>query len=1168
MKLPKFNRYWLEIISILLLGLVPLLWYKSGYMALGHDMSFPLAPIDHFWDRLYVWTDRVGTFGSNQTDALNGIFIHGLEAILQSVVQSLVLSQQLSFIFWFTLPGITMYIFLRSLYPDKEDTAIRLIGSVFYMMNHYLLQAWVIAERTKFSLVAALPLVILIMINVLMRNKDILTNSIILSILLSVLNGGAGIPLWGGLVVATFPFLAVLLLLAGGTFWKKIHHLVSLLILTGIFFSLLNAYWLYPYVKAFQQNFIEKVAIAGGGDGAVGWSHEISKNASFSNLIRLQGIPDMYDNDEHPYAGIILTNPLFIGISILFPLILIINFLFISDYTGRSRTYLLGFVGIFLLSLPFVAGSHSPFGFLYDFLLRYLPGFSIFRTPFYKFGMALWFAYACLFALGINTLIKRYKLHTTAVLAVTIGILSVYNYPFFNGIFFDWSKKFSTMVKVPDYIFEAKKELDSNEFSTRTMLVPGLNPDTKYESYTWKYFSLSTIPSILSRRSVVINDATVRGLEANILNDMYDQLTKGNIELFKSTGTENIIIRNDFYKSDDEVASDQFQIEAIKRNPHFKYQKTMGKWDYYTVKDVPIIPLISSSNKIPYLTSEPNSIKSASELPAELTSDPFVHKYSRDQKDVTDILPFLSQFFIQTSCVNCVPERIFYTIKLVYPKILPGSKFYKIVKIFEELDKNKITDLSIKIDFILGNITKRISVFDSFITNERKNTKAIVDLLEEWKGSLEEIMTYYQQITDPVVKEQNAIKVYYYSRQMLTFAQKWIEMDKNFNGHYQSETKNFSEFIKDYISNPIFELVRNKQNISVRKYVAEIPKSGNYKILVKSQRPESSKILVSGKPLSLVRSSNSKEWLSSEEIPLQQGNNQIVFPDQSVDFSTLFSLPSFLIQTKGLEVSCRDIPLENVDEGNTYRINLNFEGISRNYFNLSVLEQGKYIGKPPTKREYIKNFFMEDKGTSSYDNTFGVTKGTQRMLLQLCVDPYSTDTSAIKINNFSVGLIPPVSEVFFVSEKETVDYNPIEFVALNQTKYLVGFTSPLDSTTILRFNSRFDKNWKIREINPELAKPFFSGNKRYYPEYRVTEYARQDRHLITDVYFPKIGKIDAQKLAINKITNIWSIENTKKKVFLLEYTVQNEFYKAALVSFVSLLGLLVILLLKKNHVKQ
>ena len=38
----------IEILLLLIVGLAPLLWYKPGYIGLGHDMGFSLAPVAHF----------------------------------------------------------------------------------------------------------------------------------------------------------------------------------------------------------------------------------------------------------------------------------------------------------------------------------------------------------------------------------------------------------------------------------------------------------------------------------------------------------------------------------------------------------------------------------------------------------------------------------------------------------------------------------------------------------------------------------------------------------------------------------------------------------------------------------------------------------------------------------------------------------------------------------------------------------------------------------------------------------------------------------------------------------------------------------------------------------------------------------------------------------------
>ncbi len=133
MKFLRNNYFLWEVILILIFGLLPLLWYKPGFMALGHDMGFPLAPVDFYKDRLFTWTDRLGSLGSNQTDAISGIFIHFFEALFYFMGLSLVTAQQLTFIFWFVLPGVTMYTLLRSLHPKKEDYPVRVVGSIFHI---------------------------------------------------------------------------------------------------------------------------------------------------------------------------------------------------------------------------------------------------------------------------------------------------------------------------------------------------------------------------------------------------------------------------------------------------------------------------------------------------------------------------------------------------------------------------------------------------------------------------------------------------------------------------------------------------------------------------------------------------------------------------------------------------------------------------------------------------------------------------------------------------------------------------------------------------------------------------------------------------------------------------------------------------------------------------
>ena len=137
-------------------------------------------------------------------------------------------------------------------------------------------------------------------------------------------------------------------------------------------------------------------------------------------------------------------------------------------------------------------------------------------------------------------------------LTAFVVLLGIYNYPVFTGVFFNWSNKYSTRVKVPDYILEAKKELDSNSFSARTLMLPQLHDGNKYIAYDWKYFSLSSIPSILSRKPVLLNDAVLSGDEPGLVNAIYQQLEKSSqSSLLKYVGVDRAIVQEDFKVDED-----------------------------------------------------------------------------------------------------------------------------------------------------------------------------------------------------------------------------------------------------------------------------------------------------------------------------------------------------------------------------------------------------------------------------------------------------------------------------------------------------------------------------------------------------------------------------------------------------------------------------------------
>ncbi|RJQ27606.1 DUF3367 domain-containing protein [Candidatus Parcubacteria bacterium] len=1189
-RLLQKHQYFFEILFILLVGLIPLLWYKSQALGLGHDMGFPLAPIDYFQDRLFSWTNRVGAFGSNQTESLAGFFIHGLEALIASLGLSLIHTQQIVFIFWFTLPGITMYILLRSLHPKKEDFIIRLSGSLFYMMNHYLLQGWMIAERTKFSIVAVMPLVVLFIINVVYKRKSVLKNSILLSIALLFLNGGAGIPLWGGLATAALVTFVVMFIASEDSFFVKLKRTSSFIALSFIFIFLLNLYWTYPYLKSFSQNFTIRADASGGGIGAANWSAEISKYASFTNIIKMQGIPDWYNNPENPYSNDFLNNFFLIFLSILFPIIGFAGLVKKREEKKPNFFYKLNFLLILLIGIPLTAGSHSPTGVLYDFALKHIPGFLIFRTPFLKFGMLVWFAYAYLIGLGLKNIIEfisprlprilsRLSLSIVSVLVFFVFaiLLSVYNYPFFTGSFFDWSLKYSTKVNVPDYIFEAKKELDSNPFTTRTLLLPHLNTWVKTDSYTWKYYSLSHLSSIFSRRPTVLNDVTLQGSEGTLVNGIYDQLENyGESNLLAYAGIDRVIVRNDFSSPQGANYLTSPIKKSVEAKQQFLLSKQIGEWSYWNTVQEETRPLVYSPKSISNLLINPDHLSVA------------LNFYS--VPPLADVLVFSGglfnptvephkayQYIVEGTCINCKTELYIDPLVSKPPRIFPGTKLDSLVKFVERWRLEKIKDPAQRIDFILGTMAKNASAVNILISNAR-NFKIVENIIKDWNQSLEEIKSIYLSMENDDKKRQSSERIYHYLWAFLLQDADWRIVAGS--GDNVNQLLTFDNSIRSSIAELGLQAprYRNAKKDTIGKYQFTIPRKGIYKIGVYVPLKDSieqkdnsgsnsigSSLLLNNQNIEVSKVKGDNKWFETKDLTLDIGEYSLNVP-KTPGKKTFY--PEIPLKALAAQSGCQKIDLDNVGFGSSYRISFNYTSLHGRYLTVSVVEkdlQGNQLGKSK-----MWNFIDKgSRGNSVYKNElyYDPEKFTKAATIQFCIDGYYTDGAEALVSELETEETFPVPLVFAYSldQFNELPSPKVEFVTLNQTKYLIS-TEVIPNDFMLIFNARTDSNWELREVDSAKASQYFEGEKREYLNGRVVEYQRRDEHIISDLTFPTIESkgVVTVDLAVNSFGNSWNMDlsnyqgGSGKKMYILEYDVQNAVYMSAAVSLVAFIGLIIL----------
>ena len=1036
--LSKFNIYHIEILFLLIVGLIPLLWYKSGYIGLGHDMGFPLAPVDHFLDRLYTWTDRLGPFGSNSMQVLPGVFIHGFEALLSSFGFSLLAVQKITYIFWFVLPGITMYTLLHYLHPKKEDYLIRIPGSLFYMMNHYLLQAWTIAERTKFSIVAALPIVVLLIIRVLHKKESPVKNSILFALTLFFLNGGEGIPLLIVLFIVVITTVITFFFLSRESFWPKTKRLLVFSFLAALFWILLSGYWLYPYFKSYSQAFGQRSDVAGGAAGAISWSQGISANASWINLFRLRGIPDWYASSDHPYANEFFKNPLLLFLNVFFPALALIGLLNLD----KTRIY---FLSLLFIGIPLSAGSHSPLGIFYDYLLVNLPGFIMFRSGFFKFGMIIWFAYAYLIAVGVKDLIVRSKRIPLVWLGAFIILLFIYNYPFFTGTFFDYSKGKSTMVKVPDYIFEAKKELGSNKFSTRTLYLPNADIRTEYIEYDWGYFSLSELTDIMGRKSSIRNGALARPDEKDLMVGILSEYIKfGKSNLVKFIGVDRAVVQNDFISPDYEGNPLSGAKESFSKSNDFIFKKNIGRWDFYNYnKD--ILPQIYSPSAITFISSDQKSLDIVANMPGALDSNAFLWSESPEDSNKEEIF---DKLIIQARCADCPPVDSYQIYFSTSKVLIPGTPFYQLGKFVTSMRKHFAGNPNVRLEINLSASTTLIS--DLGLLQAKRDEKGIKIATRDLIQNLEEIKNNLEDISDLQIKKEVLKKVRFFLSFFVSYETQWATAAQ---------------------PGPI-KLDLESLETELRKSVAEIEGGiGHSKI--------------------------------EEDAKLYKYSLDI---SQTGDYDLYLYNPSSLS-----------------------------DGITLN----------------------VNNRIFRARKLSS--NWYKITKV-----------PLESTSTLIEITKIQASEVRPIIFVEIDTNVPDFDSPNIEFVALNQTKYLVRTKG--SEHFLLGFNSRFDQNWSLREIKQEVGS-YFKGDTRSFQNGKVVEYERQDAHVITDIIFPSDGKKLYPTLKLNGISSGWilnpqNLNQTAEHVYLLEYNNQNDFYKVLAVSLVTLIFILSLYFLKFGKIGE
>lgn len=917
------NSKTLEILAIFILSLTPLLWLKAGEIILGHDSGFRLDPTSFYKSLYYSW-NPINNFGIDLS-LFKGFLVTQLPEVLFTYFSdSLTLGQIVTFIFWFFLMGISMYVLINSLFAKRKYWIVRVLAPTLYIYNFFLLQAWFIAERAKFSLYAALPLGLLVIINTFSRKYSLIKGAIIFSLLFLFLNGGGSPPNFGAVLITytiAFLYLTLVRVLEKGT--REILFSLKAITLFLIGPLILNAYWTLPALFSVIERYSSTLLSIGGVEGVLSWEKTVNRFASLANLFRLQGIPDWY-GEGHPYSHFYQTKPLLILGSFI-PLLIII----LGSFTRKTKVLIL-FLLIFFWGAIFTAGTHPPFGFIYEFLVKNFPGFAIFRTSFYKFGAAFWFAYSFLLGYFLNIFLLKIKkpfFRFSITIICLLGIL-LYHFPYFSDNFFSWNPPFITKVRVPKYVYETSKYLSDSDINPKKILIlPRLDERFLVDSYEWGYFGLDILPRLFSKVPIIAND----NQNIKMVSSIYESLQDGTVDkaarLASLAGIDTILWRDDVLYNDKKTGSSKFSyIERYLEKEPFSRKFENGPWKIYKIEKEPT-PDVYAASEVYLSTTSEETLKDLVSFSNENSLSVFV--FTEIREDAKKLEQLLKGIYLEAECVFCAPgsfENLSGGIALPVVRFLPDSEFYFLVTRregiqFAEVSKNP----EARIDFDLALANKRLAEIAQILEREKeiKKEHLLIENIEKYKENIEDSFSQTELLSE---QRKN-----FYLIRILSFMQAQVgllvKLDQEKDVFNNENFASLGQFISEK-TNYLKENIWITESDLNQKFYLELNNTAEYQILL-SEPIGVDKILIDGQEVNRLDKIRLESGVHRLQVLYKEPQN-LLTGDES-------RLGETINLSSGQE---RVFKLENLDISKDYLIRLDYKVLEGQAFFLEV--EGKH----------------------------------------------------------------------------------------------------------------------------------------------------------------------------------------------------------------------------------
>lgn len=1146
-------------------------WLPPGFALVGHDSGLALDAREFLLTRFYAW-DQQG-FGMDNSMHFGSIVLHSIDYLLSTIAGVPYAGNQVAVFFWLGLVFMAGFVFAYQL-KERLGNLFTFFFPVFVTFNFFIFQSIFVLERAKYSIFISLLLFLAISIK-LLENKQSLTSyklsvlpaAILASFVFFIFNSGSwlGLPLYGsvGVAAGTLILFTFLECLKSKNF-SKVRRLLAFLALTIIGFLLLESYAIWPYFVSFTTrdylSLVDKGVVAAN----KAWLDSVSEATSFLNIFRLQGIPDWYAGASspslaHSYAKDYLTNPLLIIASFAFPILAFFS-LFLSRGREQKRIIVL-FALLTLIAMFFMAGTHPPLGLFYEALYSFVPGFAIFRSPYFKFGSAFVLGMSLLMAFSLTSLISSVLRRVRAIpqifVSIVLSAVSLILWFAFHYVIFDagkilyWQTGQTTKVSVPQYIYDFKNwSLKENRDNKRILLLPPLNPDWQNDGYEWGYWSLSTLPSVLTPKSVVTNDRLLLNEEREWINMLYrkiqDRSEEGMLGFAKKLGVGYFLIREDVLHDASWSATHSPLIykPILEGFSSVKKVKTFDKWIVYKIDEDKLTPKIFPLDALVAVPVNHQYIG------REFLRDEYMYLL-KEKENPADLAKFHSKAVDVSTCQSCVLERQDALTSLPAARILPNSALYYFKILREIATLKEATTSESKADAYLGFTLIRTGEVKTMLDSGIDESYVVKNL---------QIMNLYlKNFYELLQTFSNPISDYNRARHLLDVI--------NVIEKYLREYVTSSEFGKQgesfrqemlgalwqiyTIKNYYLPLYGDRDILAKEKvYFARFPELGNYKLFLHTNSLPTGP---DGKPVlpSLVEYEKGDQKLVLEVVTEQDGWVEIKLPGQEAGQAQIklkLEEPPNLFQLVGSEL--RQSPT----------------GTRACYYGKIDLSQKnkKYnIRVRVSKKDQALRMFFQESDKTRDPNGFIRGEGEIDILPILSYEPfrylyypsgYAKESTVylcsgnkelpvfdeIGIYEISAPLLLTTRDLEVVRR----ELPQVSFNQINSTKYSIKVEDARDPF-VLAFNERYSPFWKLSTN---------SSNKNLVATLLSALEGRKDT--------------DPEHFPLDGYANGWIVNGEGDFDLTIEYSLQNYFYAGSIGTAVAILGLSTLLLyplLRRRH---